>query len=489
MNIPISGLILLPLTLAVFCFSTYLEEWAIFTAVLQGAALVNLNGGFAVGLSPYFLVAGLIAVSVIPQSLTGRVSFFPDEPARQHVRLLVLFVAWCTFSAFALPILFKAIPVDSPRAGVDNAYYNLIPLRWSFSNAGQAGYMVLNFILVLRLLQLGGQPGRIDRLINAFSWSGIFVAGVGFYQMVCPWFGRTFPTWLFNSNKVWAEAPNQLIGTAGGFSRVTATFVEPSDAAAFLAAWSIFELSLAISGGRGNTRHWLAAAAGSVLLVGTASTTGYVIAALMWAIITWDCVATMFRYGVIKIRATLASLGLASGALVAVILLPGAWRLLNLVVFEKGTSASALHRTATFAVAAKVFLKSWGLGVGLGSNRAMSAFFYILSNLGLPGVVFFGWLLAQLYVQVLGRLKNAYHDPTERGYLYAIAGAFTANLVALVVSGAEITQPHLWILWGLLLATVRYYWLQEHEVPVAVAANFAGRAVVGYVDLPASRAW
>ncbi len=60
MLFPVSGLILIPLTLAVYCFSSYLAEWAVFTAVLQGAALVNVGGGFAVGLSPYFFVLTLI---------------------------------------------------------------------------------------------------------------------------------------------------------------------------------------------------------------------------------------------------------------------------------------------------------------------------------------------------------------------------------------------------------------------------------------------
>ena len=63
---------------------------------------------------------------------------------------------------------------------------------------------------------------------------------------------------------------------------MSATFVEPSDAAGFLAAWSVFELSLAITGGRRNGLHWLWAAVGSVMLVETASTTGYVTAAIMW---------------------------------------------------------------------------------------------------------------------------------------------------------------------------------------------------------------
>ena len=76
MGIPISGLILIPLTLGVFLFTSYSVEWAIFSSVLQGAALVNVGGGFAVGLSTYFLVVALIASRAVPQWATGRNPFF-----------------------------------------------------------------------------------------------------------------------------------------------------------------------------------------------------------------------------------------------------------------------------------------------------------------------------------------------------------------------------------------------------------------------------
>ncbi|MGH7931559.1 MAG: hypothetical protein ACREQN_00175 [Candidatus Binataceae bacterium] len=483
MNVPVSGLILLPLTLGIFCFSSYLAEWAIFCAVLQGAALVNLGGGFAVGLSPYFFVTALIALSVVPQWLTGRMRFFADEPVTRHARILVTFVLWCALSAFVLPKLFEGLPVDSPRIGVDRAYFTQMPLHWSFSNAGQAGYMILDLILVLRLLQLSAHSGRLERLVNAFSWSGMFVAAVGVYQMVSHWTGLPFPSWLFNSNQAWAEAPNQLIGA--GFSRITATFVEPSEAASFLAAWSVFELSFAIGGGRRNGRHWLCAAVGSVLLVATASTTGYVTAAVMWMVMAWDCVSTLLRYGVIKVKGTLAALGPVFAGLVALAFAPSAWLLLDAVVLNKGQSASALHRAATFGRAVEVFVSSWGLGVGLGSNRAMSAFFYVLSNLGVPGVILIGWLLLQLYLQVRAQLSSPYHDRTARIFLYALGAAFIANLLALLVSGAEITQPRFWVLWGLLLATVRYNWLRERRLhdntaAVAVAPEAGADRIHGY---------
>jgi hypothetical protein len=467
-GIPASGLVLIPLTLGIFVFSSYLAEWAIFCAVLQSAALVNVGGSFAVGLSPYFFVTALLALRIIPQWATGRIRFFVEEPVAGHVRILAIFILWCVFSAFALPVLFDGIPVDSPRLGVDASYYYRLPLQWSPSNGGQAGYMILNLVMVLGLLQFAARPGRLQRLITAFSWSGVFVAGVGAYQILGPRFGLPFPSWFFNSNQAWAQLPNQLIGD--NVSRVSATFAEPSEAAAFLAAWSVFELSLAITGGGRNRWAWLWAAVGSVLLVKTSSTTGYVTAGIMWIIMVWDCGAAILRHGWIKKKTTLAVLGLAGAALVALTLGgASAWSLLDTVVFHKGESRSAEHRTATFGRAVGVFQNSWGLGAGLGSNRAMSGFFYVLSNLGIPGMVLMAVLLAQLYSQTRRRIYRPGGDPVIQGFITAAAGALVANVISLIASGAEITQPRLWILWGLLLATIRCDWLVEEQLMGRIA--------------------
>jgi len=178
----------------------------------------------------------------------------------------------------------------------------------------------------------------------------------------------------------------------------------------------------------------------------------------------WDCISTLLRWGIIKTKVTLTVLGLGSAGLAMLMLLPGAGLVLDAVVFNKGESASALHRTATFGRAVEVFLSSWGLGVGLGSNRAMSGLFYVLSNVGLPGLILTGWLLSQLYSHVRAQLSSVYHDSTLRAPLYAVSAALAANIFGLLVSGAEISQPHLWILWGLLLSTIRHDWLRERQL-------------------------
>ena len=119
------------------------------------------------------------------------------------------------------------------------SFLSQLPLHWSFSNGGQAAYMILNFIMLLHMLQMSNQPDYIKRLQRVFSFSGICVVAIGAYQVLCSHVGLPFPAWLFNSNTAWGQSYNQWFN---GISRLSATFVEPSDAATFLSAWALFRI-------------------------------------------------------------------------------------------------------------------------------------------------------------------------------------------------------------------------------------------------------
>lgn len=210
MNVPASGIILIPPSLGILVFAPCrLSEWALFVTIFQAAAIVNVGSGFAVGVAPYFFVAMLVAFRMIPQWWIGRLRFARGEPALRHVHVLALFVAWTVFSALALPVLFAGTPVDNPRKGVDQSFLSQLPLHWSFSNGGQAAYMILNFIMLLHMLQMSNEPGYVKRLQRVFSVSGICVVAIGAYQVLCAHVGLHFPAWLFNSNMAWGQAYNQ----------------------------------------------------------------------------------------------------------------------------------------------------------------------------------------------------------------------------------------------------------------------------------------
>jgi len=429
-----------------------LGQWAIIVSSLAAASVVNVGGGFAVGITPYFFATSLIAARIIARWLTGRIRFGVDEPILSHVRALTLFVLWAVASAIVLPVLFSGMPVDLGRVSVDTTYFNLVPLRWTFSNVGQAGYLVLDLCLVLLFLRNASRPGYVEGLVEAFTWSGVIVALVGAYQLLSYRVGLPFPKAFFYSNQVWAELAGEGIS---GWHRINATFPEASAAGDFLATWSVFQLVLAARLGRQGTRHWWFALGGSFMVANTTSTTGYVALAVAWTIFIWKYVVTPLLSGRVAVKALLAASLTVTAILVAFVLGGHSGSMLDIVLVNKLQTSSATHRLASVNHSLDVFVQSFGLGVGLGSDRAMSSAAYIVANLGVIGVVLFVYLLWQLYT--LGKRSSPVGsaDRLERIWFEALGWALVVQLLAMMESGAEITGPTLWVPWAILAALIR----------------------------------
>jgi hypothetical protein len=446
------GILLIPLNAAVFLFwPSKLEQFLIFMVVFQAASVLNLGGGFAFGLSPYFFTASLVAFRIGLKWHRGRIRFERGEFAQNHLQIAAVFIGWCVISAFILPVLFAGIPVDSPRAGAESVFYLALPLRWSFSNAGQAGYMLLNFFTLLALVN-SCVDGSVRPLTEAFSYSGLIVLVVGFYQLLSFHSGVPFPTSFFNSNVAWAQNYNQMIGS--GWHRVSATFVEPSAAGGFLSGWLLFEFIMANWSSTERARHWVFALLGCVMSLATTSSAAYLTIGLMLvfmvARLTFEVVAR--NRILIRMGKTVLAMVLAS----AVFLFLGHDpHLLDAVLWHKSTSSSAVVRFATVWRALGVVQDTYGLGAGLGSNRAFGTVAYVGSNLGLFGLFMFFYLMVHLFLGVVRGLRITSTSPDDRVVLIACAVALVAHLLGSAVAGAEISDPVLWVLWALVLASVR----------------------------------
>lgn len=468
MHLTQTGVVLIPLSLLVlFLAPRRLGQWAIVVSAFGAASVVNIGGGFAVGITPYFFAASLIAIRIGSRFLAGRLGLRAGEPVRDHVKVLVLFVGWAVVSTLVLPILFSGMPVDLGRAGADATYFNLIPLRWTFSNVGQAGYLVLDLCLVLLFLRNAARPGYTEGLIEAFTWSGLVVVAVGAYQLLAYRIDLPFPKAFLYSNQVWGQLAGEGIG---GWHRINATFPEASSAGDFLAMWSVFELVLAARGGRAGARHWWFAVAGSFMVVNTTSTTGYVALGMAWAVFIWKYVIRLMLEGRVAVRALVAA-SLVVGTIVVAFVLGGHGAfLIDAVLLNKMQTGSGVHRLASVVEGVHVFVQSFGLGVGLGSDRALSAGAYILANLGVVGIVLFSYLLWQLYA--LGRRlgPGGAGEGKSRVWFEAMGWALVVQLLAMLESGAEITGPTLWVPWGILAAIIRRDFLvSRSRVPAPLA--------------------
>lgn len=68
-------------------------------------------------------------------------------------------------------------------------------------------------------------------------------------------------------------------------------------------------------------------------------------------------------------------------------------KILDSLLFSKGTSLSGLERAAWAAGGINAFFETWGLGAGAGSLRANGLFAVLLGNVGLPGTLAFALFL------------------------------------------------------------------------------------------------
>jgi hypothetical protein len=337
-------------------------------------------------------------------------------------------------------------------------FYLALPLQWSFSNAGQAGYMILNFFVLVALADFRSTR-PIDALLNAFTFSGLIVVLVGLYQMASYRFGVPFPSSFFNSNGTWAQNYNQMI--SGGWHRVSSTFVEPSEAGGFLSCWLLFELILANWGARWRTLHWILALFGCLVLLATTSSTGYVTVGLILAVLSGQFAFELAGRGRILIRTGL-TIGAVTVAIVGFLTIGHGASLLDSILWHKSASSSGVVRMATVWRAVDVVQDTDGLGAGLGSNRAFGTVAYIGSNLGVFGLVIFAYMLVHLMGNVVRSVRGTGSGLSSRVAIIACAVAFGANLIGMGISGAEISDPRIWVLWGMVLASLR---MQNDSLP------------------------
>lgn len=118
MSIPLSGFIVMAVT--VWFVVMRPDELVILAVVLNAfgaASVINIGGGdFPVGIAPYYFVAAVIAVRILPQWVAGRIKFFAGELAVACARTVALFVVVCVASAFVLPRLFACFSQLTFRA-------------------------------------------------------------------------------------------------------------------------------------------------------------------------------------------------------------------------------------------------------------------------------------------------------------------------------------------------------------------------------------
>lgn len=438
------GLFFIPVTFIwVIFYSKHLIPLLVFASIFQAASIFNF-GSFAI--MPYYFISIIIMIKFfLSLSLLHKI-YIDNLDIKRIVIALSIFLGWGLISAITLPFIFEGILVFSPRGGIDEQYVQQAELLWSISNLAQVVYLFLNIVNVIAFIQYVRNKENKKLALNSFLITAYIAIFFVLYHSISKFMQIPFPIDFLYSNPFYAQGYEQ---TVGNLLRANGTFTEPSLAGTYLVgiAYAFFAYSLnkTIS-----QKLFIFSMAFFALLVTTAST-GYMTFLIMLCIYMvlqlLNIYKLRFKINTILIYMSIFifSLGIISIIIINFNLLPA----IESLTTSKGESDSFKHRLFSDIFALNIFIETYGLGVGLGSNRPSSYITSLLSNLGIIGA---GISFYMMYV--ISKLAFTYRTYEEVKFFFFI---FLSILISQILSIPDLTTPMFWVALGYLLAYINYF--------------------------------
>jgi hypothetical protein len=448
MTVTAFGGLFLPLSLFVYLFRrTWLLPLLCVAAVLQSPSVLNVDWrGTTLGITPFFVVASLVAGDLLRRiGSQGRLCF-GEGTQRRLLMLWLGFGAVAIVGALVLPWLFAGIGVLQPL-DKDGVLAQTTPLSLSISNFAQ----ILNLVLILTAMLWVVQQRR-DPDLSRRMWMGVVAAvaissAIGLQQRL-GWNGL-LPLW----ESFWASNPTyaQNYRTwAGPVPRVSWPLVEASYGSAWYAAVFGGFVAMFLAGIRRNLAllgafvalFGLGNSAGATGMLAMLLYLGVVVAAVVVVMIVrphWRG-ALIYRMSVAGLAGTCALLasylvlrnyGLLDEASLALRSLLHRW---NQTV--TGEETAPANREAL-----QIAADTWGLGVGMGSNRASSYIATLIGNMGLPGLVLFGAAIGYQFYLLAGLWRR--HMAASAVFFL---GSGSAGLIAVAIAIPDQNWPVFWML-------------------------------------------
>lgn len=407
--------------LGLYCF-LFKEDWLVgllvISVVFEAASAINFGDR---GLQPYYVVS-LFLIGRAVYRWCCRTT--PSRRMPQEMWLL-LFTAICVASALVLPVAFAGIPVYDPKVGIDEGFFVRLPLHLGLNNYVQAAFLLWHVLTAYAILGIK-TPSR--RVYNAYLWTFYILFVIVAAESVCQLVDIPFPHALLLNNPgylVWGRE-SEVAGM-----RNPGTFSEPSVAGGFLAMYVLGFLARYLEGKREKLRviaslgaSGLVTSGGSLLTIGLATPfllLKYFPFRFPWFINLPKAKRLVLVVGILAIPALLIIVGPS-----------GYTETLLANTASKGESLSFINRTAADVYALQLVVRTDGLGVGMGSNRASSLVTTLLSNVGVLGFLVFAIYLLRLF----GNLTGV--------YAWLKWGA-AALLINMSIGIPDVTMPMLWL--------------------------------------------
>jgi hypothetical protein len=389
----------------------------IIASTFEAASAINFGKR---GIQPYYVVAAFIIARGLVNWLLG-VRFNRKMP---QGKWLLIFGAIAVASAFVLPVVFAGVPIYDVKIGIDDGLFIRPPLQFGLYNVIQAVYLALHIATAFALFSIKFSAEKIRKAyLLAFYIEVFFV----FAESLCQLARIQFPLWLVLNNPGYAlwENSNEAYGT-----RVPGTFSEPSIAGAFLVLYCVGFLAQYLAGKGGSIRVILSLVASG--MVASSSSLLALLLAPIALLVRYSPFRAPWYINLKQTKRIAWVFFLLVAPLMLVLLFSSGYReVLTNVTVSKGESGSFINRTAADLYSLQLLLRTYGLGVGLGSNRSSGLLTTLISNVGFGGVLAF----LVFYFKLFANLPEEYTWFKWAGF------AFLLNMCLGV---ADITMPLMW---------------------------------------------
>jgi len=312
--------------------------------------------------------------------------------------LLVAYSVVAVLGAFVLPKWFDGLPVNLlvEMYGIND----MAPLHASLSNIVQPFNLCVHGVVLLFMLQAAQRVDGLHGLKAGVVGALVLVLVIGFYEQAAQLKGVPSLVPYLANNLGYSQAP---VAEKWLWFRIGLPFTEPSYASAYLAATSFGLWAIALLG-RGWWWAWFAAAVSTAGLLNSLGATGLAAAGGASVVfVLWVLVKAL-------LPGTSLSVRLRAAVMCALLLLASTW---GYNAYQKSTYKPKVDEMVSGLIVAKANLKdgsrelsnkraleivkeTYGLGVGLGSNRASSFFASLVSNTGVLGALLFSGMLLTL---------------------------------------------------------------------------------------------
>jgi hypothetical protein len=339
------------------------------------------------------------------------------------------------------------------------------PFRLARENYTQTFYLILNLCLIYAMAHNGWRQKAMDL---PRIWDGAMICGLVFAVLICLWqfaslYGALpFPSDFFYSNAGYSRADSQSMV---GLFRINGPFEEPSTLGYTFTGYLLYAWGRYGERPTGTTVAMIAASIFCMLV--STSTTAFLGLFLFFCVAAFDVLTGRTRLLPRKSEIT-------SGFIIAMVVIGAAmasflvavaanWAAIDIILhntlFNKTGSTSFQQRSFADYLALQIFVKTHGIGIGLGSHKANSLLLTLLSNTGLVGVLLFGafgWALLGWKPRRLAQNKTLSVRPFRLG----LAGLLAIHLF----SNPNLSALTLWLSMGGMLALQAW---ERARVPAA----------------------